>query len=142
VVVGVVQSVRPYGAFVDIGGAIGLLHISQITHERLTTVDQVLAEGDKLKVMILSQDSDRGRVTLSTKKLEPEPGDMLRDPQKVFENADKMAEMFRQRVAAADSQTLASLDGDYPLDPSYPPPSSGYSAAPMAGQEQAATFDS
>ncbi len=143
VVVGVVQSVRPYGAFVDIGGAIGLLHISQITHERLTTVDQVLAEGDKLKVMILSQDADRGRVTLSTKKLEPEPGDMLRDPQKVFENADKMAEMFRQRVAAADSQNLASLDGDYPpMDPAYPPPGSGYAAAPMAGQEQAAAFDS
>ncbi|KIY98744.1 30S ribosomal protein S1 [Monoraphidium neglectum] len=127
VVVGVVQSVRPYGAFVDIGGAIGLLHISQITHERLTTVDQVLAEGDKLKVMILSQDSDRGRVTLSTKKLEPEPGDMLRDPQKVFENADRMAEMFKQRVAAADSAALAPLGADgYPaVDPAYPPPAEG-----------------
>ncbi|GBF91122.1 30S ribosomal protein S1 [Raphidocelis subcapitata] len=143
VVVGVVQSVRPYGAFVDIGGAIGLLHISQITHERLTTVDQVLAEGDKLKVMILSQDSDRGRVTLSTKKLEPEPGDMLRDPQKVFENADRMAEMFRQRVAAADSAALGSYDGgaavgagEYPPLEGYPPP-----AAPLAGGEQGAAFD-
>jgi len=131
VVVGVVQSVRPYGAFVDIGGAIGLLHISQITHERLTTVDQVLAEGDKLKVMILSQDSDRGRVTLSTKKLEPSPGDMLRDPQKVFENADKMAEMFKQRVAAADGAVLGSLDGaEYAamgsLDGGYPAPGAGY----------------
>jgi small subunit ribosomal protein S1 len=148
VVVGVVQSVRPYGAFVDIGGAIGLLHISQITHERLTTVDQVLAEGDKLKVMILSQDTDRGRVTLSTKKLEENPGDMLRDPQKVFENADRMAEMFRARVAAADSAVLGSYDGEggagYPVDASYPPPAGGvggYADAPMAGQEQAATFD-
>ena len=139
VVVGVVQSVRPYGAFVDIGGAIGLLHISQITHERLTTVDQVLAEGDKLKVMILSQDTDRGRVTLSTKKLEPEPGDMLRDPQKVFENADRMAEAFKQRVAAADSAALGSYDaaGEYPaLDAGYPPP-----GAPMGGAEQGAAFD-
>lgn len=129
VVVGVVQSVRPYGAFVDIGGAVGLLHISQITHERLTTVDQVLAEGDKLKVMILSQDSDRGRVTLSTKKLEPEPGDMLRDPQKVFEQADRMAEMFRARVAEADaagSLASASFDGaEY-----YPPPGAGYAEQP------------
>ncbi|KAI8468426.1 MAG: plastid/chloroplast ribosomal protein S1 [Monoraphidium minutum] len=135
VVVGVVQSVRPYGAFVDIGGAIGLLHISQITHERLTTVDQVLSEGDKLKVMILSQDSDRGRVTLSTKKLEPEPGDMLRDPQKVFENADKMAEMFKARVAAADSEAAYAPaggggEGGY-LDAAYPPPEQG-----VAGGEQ------
>lgn len=42
VVTGVVQSVRPYGAFIDIGGATGLLHISQITHERLTAVDQIM----------------------------------------------------------------------------------------------------
>ena len=129
VVVGVVQSVRPYGAFVDIGGAVGLLHISQITHERLTTAEQVLAEGDKLKVMVLSQDSDRGRVTLSTKKLEPQPGDMLRDPQKVFEQADRMAEMFRARVAEADaagSLASASFDGaEY-----YPPPGAGYAEQP------------
>ncbi|KIZ06677.1 30S ribosomal protein S1 [Monoraphidium neglectum] len=141
VVVGVVQSVRPYGAFVDIGGAIGLLHISQITHERLTTVDQVLAEGDKLKVMILSQDSDRGRVTLSTKKLEPEPGDMLRDPQKVFENADRMAQMFKERVAAADNASLAQLEGDYSGGGAYPPPAEGVYSAPMGGQEQVATFE-
>ncbi len=41
VVMGIVQSVKPYGAFVDIGGATGLLHISQITHERLLSVDNV-----------------------------------------------------------------------------------------------------
>jgi small subunit ribosomal protein S1 len=42
VITGVVTSVKPYGAFLDIGDAMGLLHISQITHERLTTVEQVL----------------------------------------------------------------------------------------------------
>jgi len=40
---GVVQSVKVYGAFLDIGGAMGLLHISQITHERLTTVEAGVA---------------------------------------------------------------------------------------------------
>ena len=44
----------------------------------------------RAQVMILSQDKDRGRVTLSTKKLEPEPGDFLRDPAKVFEKAEEM----------------------------------------------------
>lgn len=53
--------------------------------------------------MILSQDRERGRVTLSTKKLEPTPGDMLRDPQLVFEKAEQMAEEFRKRVEAAES---------------------------------------
>jgi ribosomal protein S1 len=51
VVVGTVQSVKPYGAFIDIGGVSGLLHISQISHDRLTTVETVLTVGDKLKVM-------------------------------------------------------------------------------------------
>jgi ribosomal protein S1 len=37
--------------------------------------------------MILSQDKDRGRISLSTKKLEPTPGDMLRNPQLVYEKA-------------------------------------------------------
>ena len=101
------QAVKPYGAFVDIGGMNGLLHISQISHERITSVENVLNLGDKLKVMILSQDRERGRVSLSTRKLEPTPGDMLRDPQLVFEKADEMAATFRERVAAAEAAARA-----------------------------------
>mmetsp|Transcript_14545 Transcript_14545/g.31160 ORF Transcript_14545/g.31160 Transcript_14545/m.31160 type:complete len:384 (-) Transcript_14545:249-1400(-) len=107
VVVGTVQAVKPYGAFVDIGGMNGLLHISQISHERITSVENVLNLGDQLKVMILSQDRERGRVSLSTRKLEPTPGDMLRDPQLVFEKADEMAATFRERVAAAEAAARA-----------------------------------
>ena len=50
VVEGTVQSVKPYGAFVDIGGVNGLLHISQISHDRISNVETVLQEGDTLKV--------------------------------------------------------------------------------------------
>ncbi|CAM6042644.1 unnamed protein product [Sphagnum compactum] len=107
VVLGTVQTVKPYGAFIDMGGVSGLLHISQISHDRLTTVESVLAPGDKLKVMILSQDKDRGRISLSTKKLEPTPGDMLRNPALVYEKADEMAKTFRQRVAQAEAAAKA-----------------------------------
>eukprot|EP00967_Tisochrysis_lutea_P055278 scaffold69414_cov18-Tisochrysis_lutea.AAC.1 len=73
-------------------------------------------------VMVLSQDRDRGRVTLSTKKLEPTPGDMLRDPQRVFENADLMAETFRKRVEAAELSARSDPNSLNPmaavLDPS------------------------
>jgi small subunit ribosomal protein S1 len=48
-------------------------------------------------VMIWRQDRDSGRITLSTKQLEPEPGDMLRDRQKVFENAERMAQAFWEK---------------------------------------------
>lgn len=47
---GTVQSVQDYGAFVDIGGINGLLHISQISHERIDAVENVLTVGDQLKV--------------------------------------------------------------------------------------------
>eukprot|EP00882_Tetradesmus_deserticola_P011875 GHRQ01012568.1.p2 GENE.GHRQ01012568.1~~GHRQ01012568.1.p2 ORF type:complete len:124 (-),score=61.78 GHRQ01012568.1:2-373(-) len=68
--------------------------------------------GDKLKVMILSMDMEKGRVTLSTKKLEKEPGDMLRDPQLVFEGAEAMAETFRQRIVNADQGGYVGDDPD------------------------------
>ena len=101
---GTIISVKAYGAFVDIGGDLnGLLHVSQISHDRLSNVESVLSVGDKLKVMILSHDKERGRISLSTKKLEPTPGDMIRNPQLVFEKADEMAAQFRERVAAAEA---------------------------------------
>lgn len=107
VVEGVVQSVKPYGAFIDMGGISGLLHISQISHERITDVENVLQPGDKLKVMILSQDRERGRISLSTKKLEPTPGDMLRNPSLVYDSAEEMAQTFRQRIAQAEAAARA-----------------------------------
>ncbi|CAI5474160.1 unnamed protein product [Closterium sp. Yama58-4] len=136
VVVGRVQSLKPYGAFVEIGGVNGLLHISQISHDRVTNVESVLAEGDQLKVMVLSFDSERGRVSLSTKKLEPTPGDMLRNPQLVFDKAEEMAATFKERVAAAEAAARAeearlqqegfgldaTLGAGAGLDPAFPSP--------------------
>ena len=51
-----------------------------------------------MKVMIIDLDSERGRISLSTKALEPEPGDMLTDPQKVFDKAEEMAAKYKQML--------------------------------------------
>jgi len=112
VVTGIVQAVKPYGAFVDVGGQSGLLHISQISHERIVAVENVLSPGDELKVLILSKDKERGRLSLSTKKLEPNHGDMLRNPSLVYEKAEEMGKLFRERVAAAE----AAAEGGSPTD--------------------------
>ncbi|KAJ6847217.1 uncharacterized protein M6B38_281255 [Iris pallida] len=109
VVVGTVQSLKPYGAFIDIGGINGLLHVSQISHDRISDISTVLQPGDTLKVMVLSHDRERGRVSLSTKKLEPTPGDMIRNPKLVFEKADEMAQTFRQRIAQAEAMARADM---------------------------------
>jgi small subunit ribosomal protein S1 len=52
VVLGTVESIKPYGAFIDIGGINGLLHVSQISHDRVADVSTVLQPGDTLKVLI------------------------------------------------------------------------------------------
>lgn len=64
-----------------------------------------------MQVMILTQDKERGRMALSTKKLEPSPGDMLKDPKLVFDRADEMADIFRQRLAQAEAAARAQ-DGE------------------------------
>jgi len=98
VVVGSVKGIKPYGAFIDIGGVSGLLHISEISHEHIETPHNVLNVNDQMKVMIIDLDSERGRISLSTKALEPEPGDMLTDPQKVFSKAEEMAAKYKQML--------------------------------------------
>ena len=98
VVIGSVKGIKPYGAFIDIGGVSGLLHISEISHEHIETPHNVLNVNDQMKVMIIDLDSERGRISLSTKALEPEPGDMLTDPQKVFNKAEEMAAKYKQML--------------------------------------------
>lgn len=103
VVVGSVRGIKPYGAFIDIGGVSGLLHISEISHDHIDTPHSVFDVNDELKVMIIDLDADRGRISLSTKQLEPIPGAMLKSRDVVNEKADEMAEVFRQkRLAEAE----------------------------------------
>ncbi|MBD2654898.1 MULTISPECIES: 30S ribosomal protein S1 [Synechocystis] len=100
VVVGSVRGIKPYGAFIDIGGVSGLLHISEISHDHIDTPHSVFNVNDEIKVMIIDLDAERGRISLSTKQLEPEPGAMLKDRDLVNEKADEMAEIFRQKRLA------------------------------------------
>ncbi len=64
---GTVQRLASFGAFVDIGGVDGLVHISQLSHDHVEKVSDVLKEGDKVTVKILSVDRDSERISLSIK---------------------------------------------------------------------------
>ncbi|MDV6377663.1 30S ribosomal protein S1 [Sporosarcina sp. GW1-11] len=70
---GTVQRIASFGAFVDIGGVDGLVHISQIAHEHIENVSDVLKEGDEIQVKVLSVDRDAERVSLSIKDTLPGP---------------------------------------------------------------------
>lgn len=70
---GTVRSVQPYGAFIDLGGVDGLLHVSAMSHQRVADPKKLLKEGDKLQVMIINLDKDKKRVSLSLKQLTKDP---------------------------------------------------------------------
>lgn len=97
---GVVKAIKPYGAFVEVGGMSGLLHISQISYDRIDDLEKVLTPGMLVKCMIIDHDKVNGRIALSTKTLEAEPGDMLRDANFVFENAEATAAAYHARMQA------------------------------------------
>jgi len=100
VIQGVVKALKPYGAFVEVGGMSGLLHISQISYDRIDDLEKVISPGMVVKCMIIDHDKVNGRIALSTKTLEYEPGVMLQDPQKVFERADDTAKEYHARMEA------------------------------------------
>lgn len=97
---GIVTAVKPYGVFVDVGGMSGLLHISQISCDHISDVGAILPVGHVIKCMVISQDKAKGRVALSTKTLEVEAGDMLKNQEKVFEQAEETAAKYQERIEA------------------------------------------
>jgi small subunit ribosomal protein S1 len=112
VVLGAVRGLKPYGAFIDIGGVSGLLHISEISHDHIDTPHSVLNVNDEIKVMIIDLDAERGRISLSTKQLEPEPGDMVKNPDLVFDKAEEMAAKYRENLRKQAAEKEAALMGE------------------------------
>lgn len=74
---GVVTSVCDFGAFVDLGGADGLIHISELAWGRIAHPSEVVKVGQQVEVYVLSVDHERKRIGLSLKRLEPEPWDLV-----------------------------------------------------------------
>lgn len=70
---GTVSSVCDFGAFVDIGGADGLVHLSELSWSRVKHPGEVLKVGDRIPVYILSIDNERKRIALSVKRTQDEP---------------------------------------------------------------------
>ncbi|WP_162426263.1 polyribonucleotide nucleotidyltransferase [Pontibacter pudoricolor] len=74
VYIGKVKSIQPYGAFVEfMAGKDGLLHISEIKHERVETMDGVLEVGEEVKVKLIDVDKKTGKFKLSRKAILPKP---------------------------------------------------------------------
>src|SRR5579864_1639826 len=77
VVAGVVKNLTDYGAFVDLGGIDGLLHVSDLSHGRVNHPSEVLRVGDEITVKVLKFDRAKERISLGLRQLAPDPWETL-----------------------------------------------------------------
>lgn len=107
---GVVVNLADFGAFVDIGGIEGLVHLSELSWKRVQTPSDLLKKGDRVKVQVLTVDPERQRVALSMKRLEPDPWTRIEEIYRPGQLID--AEITRLTKFGA----FARLDDDYQLE--------------------------
>ncbi len=89
---GVISSLVPFGAFVDLGGMDGLVHVSELSWKHIDSPGQVVKVGDQVKVKVLEVDMDRERISLSLKATE-------RDPWTEFAEGHQIGELVYGRVS-------------------------------------------
>ncbi|HST78847.1 MAG TPA: S1 RNA-binding domain-containing protein, partial [Verrucomicrobiae bacterium] len=82
---GTVRSLMDYGAFVDIGGVEGLLHVAEIAWTRITKPSDVLTVGQEIEAVVLKIDPEKKRISLGMKQLQPHPWDSVADKYTVAE---------------------------------------------------------
>jgi small subunit ribosomal protein S1 len=79
---GEIRSLTDYGAFVDIGGADALLHVGEISWRRINKPADVLSTGQQIEAVIIKIDSDKRRIAISLKQLQPHPWDAVAEKYK------------------------------------------------------------
>jgi small subunit ribosomal protein S1 len=79
VITGTVKNLTDYGAFIDLGGIDGLLHVTDMSYGRVTHPSEILHVGDEITVKVLKFDRAKERVSLGIKQLEPDPWETVVD---------------------------------------------------------------
>lgn len=85
---GTVKNIVPYGAFIDLGGVDGLIHITDLSWGRIRTPEEVVSLDEKINVVILDFDEERNRIALGLKQLTPHPWDSLDENLKVGDKVE------------------------------------------------------
>jgi predicted RNA-binding protein with RPS1 domain len=80
---GTVRRLTDYGAFVDLGGVDGLLHISEMSWMRINHPREMFKEGQKIKVMVLRLDPEKGKISLGHRQVLPDPWNLIKENYKV-----------------------------------------------------------
>lgn len=106
---GVVKSLTSYGAFVDIGGIDGMVHISELSWNRIKHPSEVVNVGDTVEVYIKALDQEKGKISLGYKKDEDNPWEILRNQYPVGTAAE--VEIVGLTQFGAFAKILPGIDG-------------------------------
>jgi len=85
IVTGTIRNLADYGAFIDLGGVDGLLHVADISWTRVNHPSDVLSVGEEIEARVLKIDSDKHRISLGMKQLQPHPWDSVAEKYKTGE---------------------------------------------------------
>jgi small subunit ribosomal protein S1 len=108
---GRVISLADFGAFVDLGGADGLIHLSELSHKRVNHPKELLKVGQEVQVQVLSVDRDRRRIALSMKRLEEDPWTRIQRKYKQGQLVEAMITKLAKFGAFARIQGEDSVEG-------------------------------
>lgn len=106
---GVVKSLTSYGAFVDLGGIDGMIHISELSWTRIKHPSEVVNVGDTVTVFIKALDREKGKISLGYKKPEDNPWEVLKTQYPVGSIVD--AKVVGMTTFGAFAQVIPGIDG-------------------------------
>ena len=107
--IGVVKSLTSYGAFVDLGGIDGMIHISELSWGRIKHPSEVVNVGDTVKVYIKALDQEKGKISLGYKRAEDNPWEVLRRDYPVGTVVD--ATVVGMTTFGAFARIIPGIDG-------------------------------
>ena len=109
IVKGIVKNITDYGAFVDLGGVDGMIHISELSWNRIKHPSEVVSVGDTVQVYVKSLDRENGKISLGYKKKEDNPWEILKNEYPVGTVCD--ATVVGMTTFGAFAKILPGIDG-------------------------------
>lgn len=106
---GEVKSLTPYGAFVDLGGVDGMIHVSELSWNRIKHPSEIVNEGDVVKVYIKDLDPEKRKISLGYKKTEDNPWEILRRDYSIGD--DVQATVVSMTPFGAFANIIPGIDG-------------------------------
>ncbi|MGB7415958.1 MAG: S1 RNA-binding domain-containing protein [Thermosynechococcaceae cyanobacterium] len=97
-VTGTVRDLKPFGAFIDLQGVSGLLHIKQVSQAYIPDLSKILTVGSTIQAIVLDLDPGRGRISLSTQVLENRPGEIVESLEQVMNEAEDRARRYHEKL--------------------------------------------